>query len=110
MMRRRPAGAKLRPIGFAQFRASLAARTPPKALSPAVEALWHVANGNWERAHDLAQRRDDAAGAWVHAHLHRVEGDTDNARYWYGRAGRAISTAAHGKEWEQIANALLKRN
>ncbi|HEY7610341.1 MAG TPA: hypothetical protein VIF14_13990 [Alphaproteobacteria bacterium] len=95
-------------IAYAAFKASLAERAPPKGLAPAVEALWYAANGNWERAHDLAQKRDDAAGAWVHAYLHRIEGDAENARYWYGRAGRPVATAAHGREWEEIAKAPLK--
>ncbi len=95
--------------GFAQFKASLADAAPPAGLEPAVEALWYAANGFWERAHDAAQKRDDAASAWVHAYLHRLEGDEDNARYWYGRARRPVSTAARATEWEEIAKALLER-
>jgi hypothetical protein len=94
-------------IGFAAFKASLADGVPPKDLAPAVQALWYAANGLWERAHEMAQKRDDAAGAWVHAYLHRVEGDEPNARYWYGRAGRRVPTAPHAQEWEEIAKALL---
>jgi hypothetical protein len=99
---------KNRGLGFAQFKASLADGAPPAGLAPAVEALWYAANGLWERAHEAAQKRDDAAGAWVHAYLHRVEGDEDNARYWYGRAGRPAATAPHAEEWEAIVKALLK--
>jgi hypothetical protein len=94
-------------MGFAAFKASLADGVPPEGLAPAAEALWYAANGFWERAHQAAQKRHDAASAWVHAYLHRVEGDEDNARYWYGRAGRPVATAAHAKEWEEIAKALL---
>ena len=94
-------------IGYAAFEASLGDGMPPKGLAPAVEALWYAANGFWERAHDAAQKRNDEAGAWVHAYLHRMEGDEENARYWYGRAGRPAATAAHGEEWEEIAKALL---
>ena len=94
-------------IGFAAFKASLADGVPPQGLAPAVEALWYAANGLWERAHEMAMKRDDAPGAWVHAYLHRVEGDEDNARYWYGRARRPASTAPHAEEWEEIAKALL---
>lgn len=93
---------------FAEFKASLTDAAPPPGLAPAVEALWYAANGFWSRAHDAAQKRDDGASAWVHAYLHRVESDEDNARYWYGRAGRPVSTAAHADEWEDIAKALLK--
>ena len=94
-------------MGFAAFKASLADGVPPKGLAPAVEALWYAANGLWERAHEMAMKHDDTAGAWVHAYLHRVEGDEDNARYWYGRAGRPVPTAPHAEEWEEIAKALL---
>ena len=97
-----------RPMGYTAFKATLADKSPPPGLAPAIEALWYAANGFWERAHDAAQKRDDEAGAWVHAYLHRMEGDEENARYWYGRAGRPVATAAHGKEWEEIAKALLK--
>jgi hypothetical protein len=104
-----PKSAKREPAttGFAAFKASLADAAPPKGLAPAAEALWHAAKGDWNRAHQLAQQRDDAAGAWVHAYLHRIEGDDDNARYWYGRAGRKPSAAPHAKEWEEIAKGLL---
>lgn len=94
-------------MGFAAFKASLADGAPPGGLAPAVQALWYAANGLWERAHETAQKRDDDAGAWVHAYLHRVEGDEDNARYWYGRAGRPVATAPLAAEWEEIAKALL---
>jgi len=96
-------------MNLTQFEATLAESAPPRALAPALAALWYAANGNWERAHDASQERDDADGAWVHAYLHRLEGDEDNARYWYGRAGRPPSTAASVKEWEEIAKALLAR-
>jgi hypothetical protein len=95
-------------MGFAEFKAALAASAPPAGLAPAVEALWYAANGFWERAHEAAQKRDDPACAWVHAYLHRLEGDDDNARYWYGRAGRPVSTAPPAAEWEEIAKALLE--
>ena len=102
-----PSKRKQPSMGFAEFKASLTDAAPPKGLAPAVEALWYAANGYWERAHQAAQKRDDEAGAWVHAYLHRVEADEDNARYWYGRAGRPPSTAPHPDEWEEIAMALL---
>ena len=102
--RRKPAG-----LSLAQFKATLAERAPPPALAPTLAALWYAANGNWERAHDASQEQDDADGAWVHAYLHRLEGDEENARYWYGRAGRPVSSAKAAQEWEEIAKALMKR-
>ena len=65
--------------------------TPPAGVSPALAAMWHEAKGDWAAAHRLAQAEDDADGAWVHAYLHRVEGDLANAGYWYRRAGKPAS-------------------
>ncbi|GIL39989.1 hypothetical protein [Roseiterribacter gracilis] len=69
-----------------EFEAALTADTPPQGWSRPLQALWHAARGDWTAAHELAQAGDDQAHAWVHAHLHRIEGDMSNARYWYGRA------------------------
>ena len=79
---------------------------PASAL---LKALWLVARGNWDAAHELAQDDDSYDGAWVHAHLNRVEGDLNNAGYWYGRAGRPRSEAPLDNEWHDIAAALLSR-
>jgi hypothetical protein len=93
--------------GFDQFKASLSGAAPPAGLDRALAALWHAAKGDWTKAHELAQEQDDATGAWVHAYLHRVEGDQSNAGYWYRRAGKPHARAALETEWEEIARALL---
>lgn len=82
---------------------------PPPELSPALQALWHDARGDWEQAHTCAQQEKNRDGAWVHAYLHRKEGDRGNAGYWYGRAGRAMPGAdvTLAREWTEIAAALL---
>ncbi len=92
---------------IATFHAALRQDAPPAGWSRALQALWHQSKGDWDRAHRLAQAQDDAEGAWVHAHLHRAEGDVANARYWYRRAGREASTAPLDHEWTTIAAALL---
>ena len=89
------------------FKTTLSADSPPEGLSLAVQALWQVAKGDWDQAHKLAQDQDDGAGAWVHAHLHRVEGDLRNAGHWYRKANREVSEAPLPKEWDEIAAALL---
>jgi hypothetical protein len=89
------------------FRESLRAAAPPASLSPALQALWQEAKGDWHAAHVLAQAQDDAEGAWVNAYLHRVEGDLANARYWYQRAGRPASDEPLSEEWAALARALL---
>jgi len=84
---------------------------PPPGLSPALQALWHDARGDWDQAHLCAQQEENQEGAWVHAYLHRKEGDRGNAGYWYARAGRTIpgADAPLPQEWTEIAVALLNR-
>jgi hypothetical protein len=89
------------------FRASLSAPEPP-ALSPALRALWFDAQGNWDGAHDSAQGDEGGAGDWVHAYLHRKEGDSGNAAYWYRRARKPVCKTSLDEEWAAIASELLK--
>ncbi len=95
-------------MDLAAFRASLKEDRPPRGLSPPLKALWWAARDDWGKAHGIAQEHDDAASAWVHAYLHRVEGDAANAGYWYRRAGRAAAKGALQEEWAAIAIGLLK--
>lgn len=93
------------------FRASLASPEPPERQDKAVQALWWAGKGGWERAHELAQEGEGSAACdWVHAYLHRVEGDLGNAAYWYRRAGHPVATGALEAEWAAIAESLLGRN
>ena len=94
-------------MDLASFRRSLDRDAPPEDLGRALSALWHEATGDWGEAHRLAQAQDDAESAWVHAYLHRVEGDLPNAGHWYRRAGKPPSTAPLKQEWDAIAGALL---
>jgi hypothetical protein len=90
-----------------QFRDSLSRDHPPESLDLALAGLWWDAKGDWTKAHASAQQDEGPAGSWVHAYLHRKEGDASNARYWYRRAGRKPSSAKLKDEWRDIANALL---
>ena len=94
---------------LAEFEASLSASAPSAGLRPPLLALWHEAKGEWDRAHAIAQEDPSAEGAWVHAYLHRVEGDLPNAGYWYRRAGRPASQAPLSEEWRAIVLFLLGR-
>jgi hypothetical protein len=94
-------------MDYATFKASLSHDQPPPNLSSALHALWWDAKGNWERAHACVQTQDDAASAWVHAYLHRKEGDLFNASYWYRRAGKPAFAGAFADEWEALVRALL---
>jgi hypothetical protein len=94
-------------VDFAAFRASQSAPSPPKGLSLALQALWWDAKGDWDKAHERAQSKEDASGCWVHAYLHRKEGDAGNAGYWYRRAGKPAATISLEEEWREIARSLL---
>lgn len=89
------------------FKATLAAPTPPAGLSAVLTALWHDARGDWDAAHRVAQDIDGADGAWIHAYLHRKEGDEANAGYWYRRAGQPVASGSLDAEWDSIATTLL---
>jgi hypothetical protein len=75
----------------------------------ALLALWWDAHGDWEQAHQVAQDVAGADGAWVHAYLHRKEGDDGNASYWYRQARRGMERGDLRKEWESIVKELLAR-
>ena len=91
------------------FRRTLADVAPPGGLDLALQALWWAGKGDWDRAHGCAQEREgDPACDWVHAYLHRVEGDRANAGYWYRRAGRPVAATSLQDEWNAIATALLR--
>jgi hypothetical protein len=89
-----------------EFRATLASSEPPP-IDAALLALWHDARGDWDKAHSVAQEISDATGAWIHAYLHRKEGDLENAAYWYRRSNRPIAGDALEAEWARIASELL---
>jgi hypothetical protein len=95
-------------MDLAAFRASLSLAAPPLNLSPALRALWLDARGNWDGAHDSAQADEGGAGDWVHAYLHRKEGDAGNAAYWYRRARKPVCKSSLDEEWAAIAGALLE--
>ena len=89
------------------FELSLHRDEPLASANPMLHALWHGLRGDWIAAHEIAQTQNDADGAWVHAWLHRVEGDHGNAAYWYRRAGRRMADGDTREEGLLIARALL---
>jgi hypothetical protein len=89
------------------FKRSLAKKNPPPGLSEALNALWWAGNDNWAKAHEIVMSGEGADCAWVHAYLHRLEGDRDNARYWYRQARREPATGELAAEWATIAAAFL---
>jgi hypothetical protein len=93
---------------LADFRRTLERKAPPPGMNPALVALWHDGHGDWDSAHNVAQEIDGPIGAWVHAYLHRKEGDLGNAGYWYARASKPAANGSLDDEWEAIAATLLR--
>jgi hypothetical protein len=92
---------------FSEFKQSLARAKPPAGLSPALTALWWARKDDWSKAHGIVMDEGGKDCAWVHAYLHRVEGDLPNARYWYGQAQRPVSRKPLDNEWDAMARELL---
>jgi hypothetical protein len=91
-----------------EFRKSLTATQPPAGLSHALAGLWWDGKDDWKRAHESAQQDEGRDGSWVHAYLHRKEGDHSNAAYWYSRAVKPVCREPLDAEWQAITKALLE--
>ena len=93
---------------FDDFHNSLTASAPPAELTPALAGLWWDAKGDWKQAHECAQDDEGPDASWVHAYLHRKEGDQENAAYWYRRAKKPVCREPLEAEWRRIASDLVK--
>ena len=93
---------------IADFKSSLSGATPAPNVSPPLAALWWAAKGDWTRAHVIVQDEAGVDAAWVHAYLHRVEGDLGNAGYWYRRAGKPVASGPLEAEWDGVVSTLLQ--
>jgi hypothetical protein len=91
-----------------QFKNSLSDSLPSPSLSPLLKALWYDGKEEWEQSHTIAQGIHTKEGSWVHAYLHRKEGDEGNAMYWYNRAGKKMPEISLSDEWEIIVSSLLR--
>ena len=91
------------------FKGTLSGEQPLAGVSKLLQALWYDAKGDWQRAHEIAQDIETGDGSWVHAYLHRKEGDQGNAAYWYRRAGQPVSRHSLAEEWEMIVDNLLQQ-
>lgn len=92
---------------LAEFKASLHSDQPDGGLSVQLKSLWYDGKGDWHRAHAQVDHLDDKPSAWVHAYLHRKEGDIGNAGYWYSRAGKTRPKVSLEEEWEQLVLQFL---
>lgn len=95
---------------YEAFQKSLNESRPSPNWTPLLQALWHDKKGDWHAAHELAQDVNTRDGSWIHAYLHRKEGDLGNASYWYSKAGRSLPSQSLDEEWESITRELLQRN
>jgi hypothetical protein len=93
---------------FEEFTASLKENEPPKLLIPLLKALWYDGKEDWESSHNVAQDIDDNNGSWIHAYLHRKEGDISNARYWYSKAGKPTPNVSLKEEWESLVKHFIR--
>jgi len=90
-----------------EFKQTLNNPQPPADLHTLLQAMWQDGKGNWDAAHNLAQDIETDLGSWVHAYLHRKEGDAGNASYWYHRAHRKMPSYSLQQEWEEITSYFL---
>ena len=89
-----------------EFKTSLSSSTPPQNISEYLKALWFDAKGDWDKAHNIVQDIHSNNGSWIHAYLHRKEGDISNADYWYHRAGKARPSISLQYEWENLVSSF----
>jgi hypothetical protein len=94
-------------VKVADFNASLSGASPASQFDAPLAALWWAAKGDWDQAHKIVQDEETSGAAWVHAYLHRVEGDLSNAAYWYRTAKKPQASGSLEAEWKSIASALL---
>jgi hypothetical protein len=98
-------------MNFESFQQSLGTPAPPDGSSVYLQSLWYDGKDNWEQAHNIIQDVNDKTAAWIHAYLHRKEGDVWNANYWYTKAGKRMPGYALEQEWEELVKEmLLKRS
>jgi hypothetical protein len=93
---------------FQDFKSSLSQAKPPDGVSELLKAMWYDGKGDWNSSHNIAQDIQSNDGSWIHAYLHRKEGDLGNASYWYHRAGKPVAKSSLEQEWEQLVKAFLK--
>lgn len=94
-------------MNYTEFTETLSKANPPDGLGDLLLALWYDARGDWDKAHNIVQDIHSRDASWMHAYLHRKEGDQGNAEYWYHRAGRTTPTMSLEEEWEEMVKEML---
>lgn len=95
------------PKTFEEFESTLEQKGPPKEWPDALQSLWLDAKGDWEDSHNIAQDLQSQMGSWIHAYLHRKEGDKWNAGYWYRRANKPFPEYSLDEELRVLVKANL---
>ena len=95
---------------YTKFQDTLSGHSPPEEWPEGLKALWHDAKGDWEASHDIAQEMHSDLGHWIHAYLHRKEGDEFNAGYWYRRANKPFPKISLEAEHKEITEFILGRS
>ncbi|RXG14169.1 hypothetical protein DSM03_101286 [Leeuwenhoekiella aestuarii] len=96
-----------KPENYTQFEDSLRADKPRENWPETLKSLWFIAKGDWEASHNIAQDINSPMGSLIHAHLHRIEGDDWNAKYWYRQAGRTFPNVSLDTELKQLVEKVL---
>ena len=96
-------------MNYDEFIGSLSSDQPPQKIPVVLKALWYDGKNDWEGSHNIAQDIDDKNGSWVHAYLHRKEGDISNAHYWYSRAGKSEPRMTLKEEWESLVRNFIEQ-
>ena len=96
-------------MNLEEFKSGLQNTSPPSGLNRYLLALWHDRMGNWQLSHEIVQDIDTQNASWIHAYLHRKEGDKSNALYWYTKAGKNMPDYSLEKEWEDIVRSNLEQ-
>lgn len=94
---------------YDEFIKSLSGNQPPQKISAELKALWFDGKDDWESSHNIAQDINDRNGSWIHAYLHRKEGDIFNARYWYSKAGKNEPAQSLEEEWEALVKNFIQQ-
>ncbi len=94
-------------MDYSDFQKELLSIRPPKNWTEALKAMWYDAKNDWEASHDIAQEIPNTLGSWIHAYLHRKEGDDWNAGYWYRQAGKHFPKISLNEEHQEIVKFLL---
>ena len=94
-------------MNYSEFVRSLSDDQPPAGLTPLLKALWFDGKGNWDESHNVAEYIHEKNGSWIHAYLHRKEGDISNARYWYSMASQPVCKDSLEEEWQALVRQFL---